>query len=249
MQRVEPIMKDAENTTKTFLDEGSYHVLRVDGSNFRSYTKGLVAPFDEQLAADMDAVTRELCAEVTGTLVGFTQSDEISLVFSDLQSETTQTYRGGAVPKINSIVAALATAAFNDLRPGKRALFDCRTFSLPSAEMVTEYLKWRQSNGAHNAVSMAGRAHFSHRELEGVSSWEVKQLLERERGIIWDDYPDGFRLGRVTSKVSTPGVVTFTDGRTNEKQTIEVMRSSWKSAPAELFASPTTEQPGIFLPY
>lgn len=250
MKRVEQEMKEYEETTKTSLVKNSYHVLRVDGCNFRAYTKeGMKTPFDEQFAADMDAVTRELCKMIDGSLVAFTVSDEISVVFSDLSHENTNIFYGGTVPKINSVVAAMTTAVFNDLRPGKRALFDCRVFSVPSTEEVTRYLMWRQSNGRHNSVSSAGRAHFSHKELQGVSSLEIKQLLERERGIIWDDYPQGFRLGRVTSPVVSVEPVTFFDKRINSEVTFDVARSKWETHPAEPFGSPTGEQPGIFLPY
>lgn len=213
------------------LPQKSYHVIRVDGNNFRSYTKGLIAPYDEAFAEDMNAVTRELCKEVTGAIAAYTQSDEISIIFSDLQKENSQAYLGGKVNKIVSLTAALTTAAFNERRPGKRALFDSRVFSFESVEEVSDYLLWRQNDAKRNSVSMAGHHVFGHSLMTNKKVPEVKEMLN-EKNISWDDYPDGFRLGRLSLKASEPDSKTFTHSKTKEVKTVNFDRTFWETKEA-----------------
>jgi len=54
--------------------------MRIDGKTFSKWTKGLERPYDKRLTDLMVATTKYLVAE-TGALMGYTQSDEISLVF------------------------------------------------------------------------------------------------------------------------------------------------------------------------
>lgn len=55
-------------------------ILRLDGKSFHQWTKGCVRPFDERLQNLMDETTKKLIDE-THVLLGYTQSDEISLLF------------------------------------------------------------------------------------------------------------------------------------------------------------------------
>ena len=106
-------------------------IARLDGRAFHSWTRDLKRPFDAGFVELMRRTTRSLVAE-TNSLIGYTQSDEISLVLWQ-KDPRTQSYFGGRVQKIVSVLAAHATATFNALVPelvpgrkGQLALFDCR---------------------------------------------------------------------------------------------------------------------------
>jgi tRNA(His) guanylyltransferase len=55
-------------------------IARLDGRSFHSFTNGLGRPFDERLSNLMVNVTNFL-VEGSNACIGYTQSDEISLVF------------------------------------------------------------------------------------------------------------------------------------------------------------------------
>lgn len=74
------------------------------------------------------------------------------------------------------------------------ALFDARCFNIPKEE-VTNCILWRQQDATRNSISSAGQAHFSHKQLEGLNSNQIQELLFREKGINWNDYPTKFKRG------------------------------------------------------
>jgi len=90
-------------------------VARIDGRAFSSFTRGLDRPYDKSMASLMVMTTASL-VEGTNARIGYTQSDEITLVWeqADFKSEP---FFGGKVYKTLSILAAAATAAFNHLLP------------------------------------------------------------------------------------------------------------------------------------
>lgn len=45
------------------------------------------------------------------------------------------------------------------------------------------------------AMCNAGQAHFSHKQLEGLNSNQIQELLFQEKGINWNDYPTKFKRG------------------------------------------------------
>ena len=191
-----------EDRTKTYLTRRTYTVLRLDGRSFSSYTSKLNKPFDDDFLEDMDETAKYLCSQVQGAKFGFTQSDEISLVLTDFDKLTTNAWFDGAVQKIVSIAAALATAKFNQLRRNRDesyannlATFDCRVFTIPEIDEVVNYCLWRQLDGTRNSISMASQSLYSSNELKYVKSVDKRQMM-LEKGIDWDDYSNGIKYGR-----------------------------------------------------
>lgn len=206
-----------ENRTRYYLPRRTYTVIRLDGKAFHSYTRGLERPFDEQFMTDMLWTTRFLCSEVAGCRLGYTQSDEISLVLTDFTSPKTEAWFDGNVQKMASISASLATAKFNELRPGKLACFDSRVFTIPDPVEVNNYLVWRQKDATRNSISMAAQAKFSHKELHGKSSNEMQEMLFQKHGINWNDYPVGFKRGSMVYPQTVRQQVSYVDKRTGKK--------------------------------
>jgi tRNA(His) guanylyltransferase len=169
-------------------------IVRLDGKGFHQWTRRVhaVRPFDSNLHDLMCTTMLKLCADTQGTVIGYTQSDEISLVLQDYFALDTEPAFGKRLQKLVSITASLATAAFNAaarsvFADAPMALFDVRAFVLPKEE-VTNYLIWRQQDAVRNSIRMAGYAQFSSKSLEHVSNEVLQERLWTERGINWNDY-------------------------------------------------------------
>lgn len=229
-------MKDLERLYRTMLPAKSYAVIRVDGKGFSKYTKSLERPFDATFTADMRATALYLCENIDGALFGYTQSDEISIIISDLSGANTQPWFGGQVQKIVSTSAALATAKFNRLRPevDELAVFDGRTHHLDGAEGVLDYLRWRQADAMKNSVGMLAAHHFSHRDLTGVPVRDRKAMLAA-KDIVWDDLDQAVRQGTFIRRVLAERPVTFFHRKEQVLKTLNVQRREWTLMAAPFF--------------
>jgi tRNA(His) guanylyltransferase len=236
-------MKDYESVHRTALPPRSYTVIRVDGRAFHTLMRGAARPFDFEFMACMDVTATALCDEVQGAVFGYVQSDEISVLTMDFAGPNSQPWFGGEVQKQVSIAASTATAAFNAHRAADSALaarlgtFDARVFTLPSAVEVANYFLWRQRDAIRNSISMAAQARFSPRQLHGVDTGRMQEMLRSEHGIDWAAYPDGAKRGRVVVKETGEREVTFTHKRTGHVETTMALRAWWEPRPAPLFAA------------
>jgi tRNA(His) 5'-end guanylyltransferase len=229
-------MKAYERVTRTVLLPHSYTVLRVDGRAFHAYLRDADKPFDLGFVAAMRQVGERLCAEVSGTLLGYGQSDEISLLLSDVEPQA-QPWFGGVVQKIASVAASVATLALVEARGvAGRPQFDARVFTLPSRTEAENYLIWRQRDAVRNSIAMAAQARFRPAQLHGISSDRLQDMLFREHGINWNDYPVECKRGWVVRRVARTGTVVYTDARTGEEVSAVAERASWESGPAPTFA-------------
>ncbi|MFB9714270.1 tRNA(His) guanylyltransferase Thg1 family protein [Arthrobacter methylotrophus] len=231
-------MKALELQYRTFLPEKSYAVIRVDGKGFSKYTRRLQRPFDPKFTRDMQCTAQYLCENIDGAVFAYTQSDEISVVISDLGNANTQAWFGGQVQKIVSTSAALATAKFNRLRPEEDALalFDGRTHHLDGVEGVLEYVRWRQADAMKNSVGMLAAHHFSHRTLTGVPVRERKAMLA-DKGIYWDGLDQAVKQGTLVRRVPTEETVTYWHTKLHEFKTLNVQRNVWTPVAAPFFDS------------
>lgn len=172
---------------------------RVDGRCFSAFTRGLERPFDARLSRLMRSVTRDLVAS-TQARVGYTQSDEISLLWHSERAGS-QIFMDGRIQKMVSLLAALATASFlrrlpaalpekADLSP----VFDARVWTVPSRAEAVNVLLWRELDATRNSVSMAARSRYPHARLQGRSRAQLMDLLMRD-GVNWNDYPTAFKRG------------------------------------------------------
>lgn len=236
-------MKRYEATTRTLLPRRTYTILRVDGRAFHSYLRGATKPFDEAFMTDMDTTAEALCSEIAGARFAYTQSDEISILMTDFGSHNTEPWFGGVIAKQLSIAASLATAVLNERRPGSRALFDARVFTISDPVEVANYFLWRQRDAVRNSISMAAQAHFPHKRLHGVNGGGMQELLWSEAGVNWNDYPDSCKRGRVAVRHTGERPVAYVDRRSGETVRTVAVRSWWASSSAPHF----TTEPGSWL--
>jgi len=186
---------------------------RIDGRGFSRFTRGMDRPYDIRMSRCMLETTKYL-VEHTHALLGYTQSDEISLVWL-FEGPTTDPLFGGKIQKLNSILSGITTAAFinNLIKVGwsdkveKHPHFDTRVFNLPSKTEAANAFLWRELDATKNAVSMAARSVYSHKELQGKSSKEMQEMLFA-KGINFNDYPAFFKRGTFVKRVTSDRKLT-----------------------------------------
>lgn len=191
--------------TDRLIDPERPLVTRLDGRAFSTFTRGMNKPFDAQMSNIMRAVTTHLI-EQTGARIGYTQSDEITLVFERETPESEPIF-GGRVFKIISVLAAVASAKFTLLAakawPERVARivpsFDCRAFSVPSRAEAVNALIWREQDAARNAVQSVAQAHLPPERTHGKSAAELVAMLG-DVGVSMEAFPVAHRLGRYLAK-------------------------------------------------
>jgi tRNA(His) 5'-end guanylyltransferase len=159
-----------ETANDQFVLPGIWIVARIDGRSFTRLTKEVhkfEAPYDERFRDCMVATVQHLMSCGFRIPFGYTQSDEISLLFHKDESLFDRKLR-----KLISVLAGEASAAFS-LRLGSVACFDCRVSQLPDESLVRDYFRWRQEDAHRNALS--SHCYWTLRK-QGAS---VKQATER----------------------------------------------------------------------
>lgn len=174
-------------------------VARIDGKCFSKATKGLSRPYCSTMSSVMVETTKRLVAE-THALIGYSQSDEITLIFHS-ENAKSKIFCDGRIQKMNSILSSMATLYFSescaatDLTLRGPALFDCRVYAVPSKEEAVNALVWRELDATKNAISMAAHTYFSHRSLQNMNGGQMQERLFAEKGINFNDYPSFFKRG------------------------------------------------------
>ena len=241
-----------ENITRYYLTRRMPVIIRVDGRSFHTFTKGFKKPFDDVLVKTMQDTMKYLCENIQGCVLGYTQSDEISLVLTDYAELTTDAWFGNNLQKMCSISASMATLAFNKaftrniskqskrlytehleekdasyieslkIAMNKGAMFDSRVFTIPKEE-VCNYMIWRQQDATRNFIQSVGQANFSQKELHGQSCNNIQDMLMTQKGINWNDYATTLKRGSCCIKVD--------DGLTEYDETGNIcgytQRSKW----------------------
>jgi tRNA(His) guanylyltransferase len=198
-------MKKYESqTTKTELINLIPVVARLDGKSFSKFTKGLRRPYDERLSRLMINTTKFLVKEFNAN-IGYTQSDEISLVFYNPDPKS-QPLFGNRVFKIETTLAAFASVYFNKYlseylpeKADKFPTFDCRVFNVPNEEEAVNALYWRELDATKNSITMAASAYYSHKQLMNKNG-KVKQEMLFQKGVNWNDYPAFFKRGQYVQR-------------------------------------------------
>ncbi|MCO6704710.1 tRNA(His) guanylyltransferase Thg1 family protein [Streptomyces sp. CHB9.2] len=186
-------------------------VARIDGRKFSSFTSGLRRPYDVDLQACMIATCDHLVRH-TGAVMGYTQSDEITLAwYSD--SLKKQLWFNGRISKMTCHLAAQATLFFyrevcKRLPPKyaeKLPTFDARVWQVPNFEEAANVFLWREWDATKNAITMAAHEFYSTKELHGKNGRERIELLF-QKGVRFSDYPASFRRGQFIQRrvLNTP---------------------------------------------
>ena len=138
-----------ESLDQTIVPE-MYMIARIDGRSFTKLTKvkcDFEAPFDIRFRDMMVETLKHLMDCGFRVVYGYTQSDEISLLFHKDESAFARKVR-----KYNSILSGTASACFS-MQLGKVGVFDCRMIPLPNMDLVRDYFLWRQEDANRNALN------------------------------------------------------------------------------------------------
>lgn len=176
-------------------------MVRLDGKAFHTFTKGLARPYDARMSHCM-AVAAKAVLEITQGLIAYTQSDEITVIIPAQENM----FYGGRRDKINSVLAAAASVAFNKAIaihiPEKAHLdpvFDCRSWQYPTDDLCVESLLWRETDATRNSLTMACSAVYKQHELQHKGFVDQHNMLH-EKGINWNNYPNFFKRGSYFAK-------------------------------------------------
>jgi len=211
-------MKKYEAVSKSTLVSRMPVIIRLDGVAFHTFCRGFKKPFDPLFSKTMQATMKYLCENIQGCILGYTQSDEITLVLIDYKKLNSSAWFDNEVQKICSVSAALATYAFNkyfndfyleqlaekgeadaldlvyDRVRRQGAYFDSRAFNVPREE-VTNCILWRQLDAERNSVNALAQSLFSHKSLQGLNIKDTKIKIEQEKGIVWGELPTTQKRG------------------------------------------------------
>lgn len=184
-------MKRYEHVGRVELMARTPVMIRLDGKAFHTYTKDFIRPFDEDLFRAMTDTMEYLVANIQGCVLGYVQSDEISLLLRDWDTFETDTWYGNNKTKIESVSASMCSVMFNrfiqkELPAAPPAFFDSRAWNLPKEE-VCNYFIWRQQDATRNSINMLAQSLYSAKQLHGKNMAEVHDMLMLGKGVNWND--------------------------------------------------------------
>lgn len=191
----------------------SYVVIRLDGQAFHTWVKkaGLKKPFDIRMINAMSLTTRVLCESIQTCVIGYCQSDEISLVLKKGQNENSEPWFNNRVQKLCSITASICSVAFNKhmrISSGEQypnAYFDARVIFLPTLDEVVNCLIWRQNDCIKNSVLSLAQSMFNPKQLSGMKREDMKKMM-LEKGVDWDQLSSVEKYGCFIHRKARKGV-------------------------------------------
>lgn len=208
--------------------------IRCDGRAFSRLTRRCIKPYDPTIARAMETAAIALCKE-SGAAIGYTQSDEITVLLTPYRKFASEPWFGGELEKLVSASATVCADIFKDeareylqglsnaarIRVG----FDARVGVFPRDDVANVFVD-RQQDGRRNAILGLAQKEFGHKSIHGQDCRELVSLLrQREAGRLLDD--QGFMNGRaifpMLEKASDPATGDF------------VCKSRWVSVPAPDF--------------
>ena len=229
---------------------------RLDGRAFHTLCKGLKKPYSIAFIDTMQDVCKYL-VDKTGAILGYVQSDEISLGWVDYSKAPFE----GRIQKLESVLASMASAKFVQYVESSKSgglhmndginklwdrcnmylpTFDCRVFNLPSlAELANAFL-WRENDAIKNSINGMAQYFFSHKALQGKCGEEMIAMMKEKGYDFYRDTEPSFMRGTFYHKELYDKELTKEDvekipekGRENLQHIVEtdssgkVIREGW----------------------
>lgn len=219
-------IKQLEKQSEYKIPFNEFAIVRIDGHKFSKFTKKFKKPFDFLLSTAMENTTKDLI-ERFGVSLGYTQSDEISLIFPPSFTEkdgdiTNNQIFGGRTQKMASLIASYTSIRFNYwLKKGYveyksektdtqyikmikdkigTAWFDARVFGVPTKEDAFLVIMWRYQDCIKNSKSMFAQAYCPHKSLLNKTGNQQISYCLNETGNDWYRVEDRFRFGIFSKK-------------------------------------------------
>ena len=249
--------KTREHATETTLTPSKPIIIRLDGKAFHTFTKQpwCDSPFSTTLARMFEGTLQYLCENIQGCVLGYHQSDEMTLVLTQRTPES-EMFLGGRVQKIVSVVASMGTMRFNELYQELvpqtsrclPAVFDARVFQVDDAADAAGCVRWRADDAVKNSKHMLARSVFTHHQLHGKSSSEMVDMMS-VAGVDYYAVPGRLRCGslcvRRPTMVPVPVEYAKTPGEMVERHKWVVEEYTPETVDAVLTPgnTPLTEKP------
>lgn len=198
-----------------------YTLVMLDGRSFSKMVKNkFELPFDDNFIDMMNETAKYICKKIQGALFAYVQSDEISILLSDKGD----TFFGGRLNKMQSIIASMAASKFNQLMmlynlkngiepndPMKIVEstnlvdFDCKVWNVPTFNDAIAWFIYRQIDCIRNSKQQAAQTYLSFEQLLNQDTDKQITLLKVNKGIEWEtEYDDGKKFGRFIYKEIAP---------------------------------------------
>lgn len=188
-------MKKYENDKNFKLDVSLPICIRLDGRSFSSFTKQQY--FDKPYSPIITRAMRDTCVELmkeTHAKIGYTQSDEISLILYN-ENENGSVLFDGKIQKLTSVLASLAAVTFYrslEMSNIDTPMFDARVFNLPSKIEAANVIYWRTLDAKRNAISSIARLQYSPKQMFKKSTQELRNMIGED---IINTFPKPFLVG------------------------------------------------------
>jgi tRNA(His) 5'-end guanylyltransferase len=212
------------------IDTDKYILVHVDGRSFSKMVKNKFRkPFDDSFIEMMNQTAVYLCENVQGCQLAYVQSDEISLLIKKNNPEG-DVFFGGRLCKMQSIIASLASAKFNQLMmiyniTGENGTcdvytdnteivdeivnvihdsplyqFDCKVWDVDSANDAMAWFLFRNIDCIRNSKQQTAQTYLTHKELIGLDTNKQIELLLNKTNIDWNTFDCGKKYGRLVYK-------------------------------------------------
>lgn len=239
------------------VDTDKYIIAHIDGRSFSKMIKNkFEKPFDRSFINMMNETASYLCAMVQGVHLAYVQSDEISLLIKKNTPES-DVFFGGRLCKMQSIIASLATAKFNQLyminyfkkREDKNPFyeerhyttsecvdtianfplcqFDCKVWDVDTANDAMAWFLFRNIDCIRNSKQQTAQAYLPHNALLGLDSDTQIKKLLDEKGVDWNSFSGGEKWGRLIYREKEEKTHTFIN-KNGETVTETYVRNAWK---------------------
>ena len=213
-----------------FIDTDKYILVHVDGRSFSKMVKNKFRkPFDDSFIEMMNQTAVYLCENIQGCQLAYVQSDEISLLIKKNNPEG-DVFFGGRLCKMQSIIASLASAKFNQLmmiynitsedgicdiytdnteivdeivnviHDSPVYQFDCKVWDVDSANDAMAWFLFRNIDCIRNSKQQTAQTYLSHKELMCLDTDKQIELLINKFNIDWNTFDCGKKYGRLVYK-------------------------------------------------
>jgi tRNA(His) 5'-end guanylyltransferase len=204
--------------TKKKLTKGKYAVAIIEGNNFKNFTKYMKRPFDVILRNAMERTMLEICSRVNGCIIGFTESDSISIVFRETDKGF---FLGGEVFNLTSFFASHASMFFNQYFEEEYYNVkdsDDRNYNLVERDLnvyrekmwsayfrvniiqfnkkdLNKLLCYQQKQAFRNCGNLVAYTFFDEDQIKGKALHDQIELLKEKKRIDFYKYPRKYRMG------------------------------------------------------
>lgn len=235
------------------LDADKIIIAHLDGRSFsKSIKKQFKKPFDDDFIAMMNETAIYLCKKVQGVQFAYTQSDEITLILKKNNPEG-NIFFGGRMCKMQSILASMATAKFNQLMFAYNISqqesyyisadnlyeeidsmqlyeFDCKVWDVDTGNDAFAWVLFRNIDCTRNSKQQFAQAYMTYSELLRLTADEQVALVKEVKQKDWNDVDDGKKFGRFIKKSTTEFF--------NEELNTTYERTFWEAYPGMNLTNP-----------